>query len=408
MTRLADAPELDLDLFAEASLREPYGAYRAIRDAGPAVRLRRPDVYAVGRFADVQAALRAPDRLISGEGVGFSDIFNASRGMNVLQSDGERHARMRATVMKPLAPGKLRESRDDLKRLVAGRIAALIGAGTFNAMTQLATFLPLEAVSHLVGLPEVGRERMLDWAAATFNLIGPDQDGADLAVMGEARTFMTGLSAETVRSGSWAGELFAAAESGRLSMVEAMAAISAYVIPSLDTTVLAKGHLLRDLTDHPDQWSRLRTNPEKIPGAVLESVRRNAVIRWFSRVAVADYDASGARIPGGARVMLLYGSANRDERRYPDPDRFDIDRDARDQLCWGAGAHMCAGMHLARLEMEVLLEALVEADVSIAAGQAVMGANRGLFGYVDLPLRLDRAAARETEKVPPGGIEREP
>ena len=115
----ADAPEVDLDLFAEASLRDPFEDYRTIRDAAPAVRLRRPEIYAIGRFADVQAALRAPEALISGKGVGFNDIWNSGAGTNVLQMDGEIHARLRATIMRPLAPAKLREARADLKRLIA-------------------------------------------------------------------------------------------------------------------------------------------------------------------------------------------------------------------------------------------------------------------------------------------------
>jgi len=384
------APTVDVDLFTDESLRRPFADYKAIRDAGPAVRLQRPDVFAIGRFADVQAALRSPDALISGEGVGFNDIWNGGRGSNVLQMDGEAHARLRATIMRPLAPARLREARDDLKQLIARRVGALTGAGWFNAMTDLAAFLPVQAVSHLVGLPEAGRERMLVWAAATFNQIGPDFDAAEFAVLGEARAFMSGLTADRVRNGSWTGDLFKAVDEGRLSLGEAMAAISAYVIPSLDTTILAKGHLLADLAANPGEWAKLRKEPEKIPAAVLEGVRRNAVIRWFARVAAQDYDVAGVVVPKGARLMLLYGSANRDERRYADPDRFDIDRDARDQLCWGGGAHLCAGMHLARLEMEVMLEALVEADVSLTCGAAVMGVNRGLFGYVDLPLRVDR------------------
>lgn len=390
MVDLLEKPaELALDLFGEESLRVPFADYRRLRDAGPVVRLDRPDVYALGRFADVLAALRSHDALKSGDGVGFSDAFNAPKGMNVIQSDGELHIRLRSTVMRPLAPAKLREARADLKAMVVARVSALAGQGRFDAMGALAAFLPVEAISHLVGLPDVGRERMLEWAAATFNLIGPDQDPKDFAALGEMRAFMTGLSEDTVRDGSWAGELFAAGRTGRLSPQEAMAALSAYIVPSLDTTILAKGHLLNDLASNPDQWAAIKHDPTLIPAAVLESVRRSAVIRWFSRVAAEDYTADGVVIPRGARVMLLYGSANRDERRYPDPDRFDVRRDARDQLAWGAGAHMCAGMHLARLEMEVLLEALVEADARLEAGPPVPGTNRGLYGFAELPYRID-------------------
>ena len=174
-------------------------------------------------------------------------------------------------------------------------------------------------------------------------------------------------------------------------MPEAKAAISAYVIPSLDTTILAKGHLLANLARNADQWASVCERPEQIGAAVIESVRHSSVLRWFSRVAASDYDVDGTVVPAGARVMLLYGCANRDERRYADPDAFDITRDARDQLAWGTGPHMCAGMNLARLEMEVLLEALVEANVNLVAGEPTMGTNRGLYGFTALPLRLDRA-----------------
>ena len=389
-TTLKDIPELDIDLFADVSLRDPYDDYRLLREAGPLVRLRRPDVYAMGRFEEVQAALRASEQLISGEGVGFSEAFNAPRGMNVLQSDGDLHRRLRGVVTRPLTPAALQESRAGLKSLIVTRVAALTGTGWFDAMKHLASFLPVEAISHLVGLPSAGRERLLDWAAATFNLIGPDQDGRDLLTLGESRAFMASLNAGNVRDGSWAGALFAAAQSGKLSQVEAMAALSAYIVPSLDTTILAKGHLLNSLATHPDQWAQIRERPDLIRGAVLEGVRLDSVVRWFSRVAASDYDVGGRAIPTGARVMLLYGCANRDERHYVDPDRFDVTRDARDHLAWGAGPHMCAGMHLARIEMEVLLEALVEAGVSLQAGEPTPGLNRGLFGFAALPYRIER------------------
>ena len=387
MTRAS--PVLDVDLFGDASLGDPYDDYRRVRDAGPLVRLRRPDIYAMGRFADVQRALRASEILISGEGVGFSDAFNAPKGMNVIQSDGDVHRRMRSTVARPLSPAILRDARPILKAMIGRRVADLAGTGWFDAMSGLASYLPAEAVSHLVGLPEGGRERMLEWAAAAFNVIGPEQDPADLLKLKEAFAFMATLSRENVRPGSWAGDLFEAARTGRLSPAEAVAATSAYVIPSLDTTILAMGHLLCNLGANPEQWVLLRERPELIPSAVLEGVRHSSVLRWFSRVAAQDYEVEGSVIPKGGRVMLLYGCANRDERHYVDPERFEVSRDARDHLAWGTGPHMCAGMHLARIEMEVLLEALVEARAILAAGEPTMGTNRGLFGFASLPFRID-------------------
>lgn len=385
---MSAVPTFDGDLFDERSLADPFDDYRRLRDAGAVVRMTRPDVFAIGRFTDVQAALRNSATLISGEGVGFGAAFNAPRGRNVLQTDGDIHRRMRSTLIKPLMPAALCAVRSTLKTLISTRVVALKGRGPFDAMKDLAAFLPVEAVSHLVGLPSVGRERMLEWAAAAFNVIGPDQFPDDTEKMAEAFGYMSTLEEHELRDGSWAAELFAAADNGRLSRAEAVAAISAYVIPSLDTTILAKGHLLNNLATNPSQWNLLRTRAELIPAAVLEGVRHSAVIRWFGRVAMADYDIGSHAIPRGARVMLLYGSANRDERRYDDPDRFAVTRDARDHLAWGTGPHMCAGMHLARIEMEVLLEALVEADVELVAGTATVGVNRGLFGFEALPFEL--------------------
>lgn len=383
-------PAVELDLFSPASLADPFGDYRRLRDAGPVVRLARPDVYAIGRFVDVQAALRASDVLISGEGVGFSAAFNAPKGMNVIQSDGDLHRRLRAAVMRPLTPAKLRDVRIDLKALIGKRVESLVDTGEFDAMSTLARFLPVEAVSHLVGLPEVGRDRMLEWAAAAFNVIGPDAVAEDIVSLREAFTFLGSLTEETVASGSWAGQLFEAVHAGKLTNQEAMAAISAYVIPGLDTTILAKGHLLHNLARTPGQWAMLRANHALIPAAVLEGVRHSSVIRWFSRMAVADHMVGEGFIPAGSRVMLLYGCANRDERRYAEPDRFDVTRDARDHLAWGTGPHMCAGMTLARMEMEVLLEVLVEARMDLIAGTPTPGENAGLYGFTALPMKMVR------------------
>jgi cytochrome P450 len=384
------APTYDADIFTPDALRAPFDHYRAMRDLAPVVRLANPDVYALPRFDDTRDALRASNVLISGQGVGFNDAFNKPGQPNVLQSDGEQHRRMKAWILRPLLPAQLKQHRDMLKDLISKQIASLVDRGPFDAMEGIARCLPLSAISFLVGLPDEGRASMLKWAAATFNALGPPHDDFvhDVALLRDAFAYLANTSRENVREGSWARALFDAAGAGKLSEAEARGALSAYVLPSLDTTILAKGSLLYDLATTPDVWRRLREDRSLVEKAVIEGVRHRSVLRWFSRVATADYRVEDFVIPEGSRVMLMYASANRDDRHYPDPDRFDIDRDARDQLSWGVGEHTCAGASLAKLEMEVMLEALLDHCETIEAGEPEIGANRGLYGFAKLPFEL--------------------
>ena len=386
----ADAPVYEPDLFDPAALQAPFGHYRAMRDLGPVVRLQQPEIYALSRYDDVRAALLASDVLISAKGVGFSDQFNTPGAPSLIQSDGELHSRMRREVIRPLTPAQLKQHRAMLREMIGARVEALVDQGPFDAMTQIAQFLPLSAIRVLVGLPEEGRAAMLEWAGATFNMVGPERAGfdQDSASVDGWRRYITNLKWTDLNEGGWARDLLAAVESGRLSEAEGRGALSAYIIPSLDTTILAKGHLLYALGYDPAQWDMLRRDPTLASAAVLESVRHSSVVRWFSRYATADYAVGEAVIPQGARVMLIYASANRDERKFADPDRFDITRDARSQLAWGVGTHLCGGLHLAKLEMEVMLEALLEHCATIEVGEPEVGTNRGLYGFVRLPLEL--------------------
>lgn len=391
-TEMAGAyPLYDADLFAPEALRHPFEHYRRVRDLGPVVRLRGVDALAIGRFGDVQAALRTPDVLISGAGVGFNEVFNSpGPEPNVLGSDGARHRKLRTQLTRPLMPGALRQHRDMLKSMISEQVRRVADGRTFDAVASVAKHLPLAAISFLVGIPEEGRQNMLRWATAIFNMVGPDSPAfaEDLATFREFRGYLLSIDPAQLSENGWAKTLFDAAENGRLTIGEARAALSGLLGPSLDTTINAKSNLLLNLAANPDQWAKLRRDPSLVPGAVYEGVRHSAVVRWFSRMAVADYRAGDVAIPQGTRVMVMYGSANRDERHYPEPDRFLVDRNPTDQLGWGTGPHMCGGMHLARLEMEVLLEALIETVEVLEVDEPVLGANRGLYGLESLPMRM--------------------
>lgn len=390
---VSDLPVYREDIYAETALRSPFRHYQAIRDLGPLVRIGDTDLLAMARFDDVQAALRSPDVLISGKGVGFNHLINGPfPEPSVLNSDGDRHRAMRAQIIRPLMPAALKQHRERLKGMIVERVQECVDAGWIEGIDTLARHLPLAAISHLVGFPEYARQKMLNWATAQFDLMQPYKPALEevVATLNESREFLATVKPSELRPDGWAAALLAKIGEGRLTEGQARSAMSGYALPSLDTTINSKGCLLFLLGTHLDQWQLLKDEPALIPSAVLESMRMMSTVRWFSRFAASDYVHNDVYVPEGSRVMVMYGAANRDERHYADAERFDVRRNPTDQLGWGTGPHMCAGMHLARLEMEVLVEALVENVDTLEIGEGRMGTNAGLFGFETLPVRLTR------------------
>jgi cytochrome P450 len=376
-------PELDVDLYSDAAIVDPYPLYRTIRDLGPAVWLRAHGAWAIGRFDDVRAALRADGVLISGQGVAMNDVVNGQSSRLVLSSDGDVHRQLRTVLMKPMMPSALREVQGEVERLADALVADLCTRESFDGIVDFAQHLPVAIVSHLVGLPEEGRQRMLEWARATFDALGTmnARGEAALPLLFEMVAYAAGVTRASLRPDGWAARLFAAADEGKIEPTDVANLLIDYVAPSLDTTILGLGHLLYQLGRHPDQWNLVRMDPDLVPRAIDEALRLAPPVRAFSRLAVADYDVAGTMIPAGDRVLILYAAGNRDERRYPDPDRFDVTRDARDHLGFGHGVHRCAGSHVAQLEMQSLLRAMVARVRAIEVGEPEVGLNNVLHGY---------------------------
>ena len=160
--------------------------------------------------------------------------------------------------------------------------------------------------------------------------------------------------------GGWAQMVYDAADRGELDRTLCPSMMSGYLAPSLDTTINGIGNAMLLLGEHPDQWDLLCEDPSLIPNAVNEVLRLESPIQRFTRSVTADTMIGDVPVAAGSSVMILFGAANRDERRWPDPTRFDIRRErAAEHLAFGNGPHACVGSGLARLEMRVLLEALV-------------------------------------------------
>lgn len=356
-------PKVDVDLYSEANLADPYPAYKAIRDAGPVCRLGDSDLLAVGRHADLRTVLADWETFSSGSGVALNAPMNAALKGTILGTDPPEHQYLREIVGRPMTPARLAALRERVRDTAEKRVEELVARGSFCAATELAHHLPLSVVSDLVGLPEEGRQRMLDWAGAAFNAMAPLSAGRfeeSMPVLGEMLAYITDPALpQRLVPDSWGAQLWKGVEAGEISREFFQGLIQAYVAPSLDTTIFATSNLIWLFGHHPDQWRKLREKPALISRAINEALRMESPASGFSRLVMRDTQIGGTAVPEGSRVVMLFASGNRDERRYANPDIFDIERDSSDHLAFGHSLHRCVGMNLALLEISALLSALL-------------------------------------------------
>jgi cytochrome P450 len=389
--RNLNRPESDIDLFCDDALSDPYPRYRELRDLAPAVWLKSMGMFALPRFDDVRNALRNWEVFSSAHGAAMNEPINQAIAGNTLGSDPPLHNKLRNVLVRPLSPSAMKDVTAHIEAEAEGLVERLVERKTFDAATDLAQYLPLNVVSHLVGLPEGGRERMLEWGSAAFDSLGP----ANARCLSAAETAMglvhyaLKLEPGSVRPGSWAALAFEAAERGEITLHQARGLILDYVAPSLDTTIFATSNALWLFALHPKSWDSIRGNPALIPAAINEVLRIESPIQTFSRYVTRDTDVDGVQVPQGSRALVMFGSANRDERKWQDPERFDIHRKAAEQLAFGHGEHLCVGLPLARLELRALLSSLAKRVKRFEILEVKRGINNTLRGLEKLRVSVE-------------------
>jgi cytochrome P450 len=397
----SSCPVADIDLFSDDALLDPYPLYRELRDSAPVVWLPSLGIYAVMRYDNVKSALRDWKTFSSAQGVGLSPAFNQTR--NMLQTDPPEHDHLRSVVGTPVSMTAVATLTEQIQSEADYVVASVLERSRIDGVRDLAWHLPLTIVSRFVGLSETARMQMLVWSDAASNLAGPllanpseayaqRTARAAEAIQGLFRFLGEGVGREHVTPGSWASLLYDAADAGKIPHAMVPALLLDYIGPALETTISATGTLLSLFAQYPEQWDAVRRDATLIPKAVNEAVRIDPPLPYFTRVTTVDTEVDGISIPAGSRVMLGYASANRDERAWSDPDVFDIHRDSAKHLGFGHGLHSCMGMHLAKLEMNCLFNALrlqihrIEMD-----GTPVRAVtNSALRAYHRLPLLLTR------------------
>lgn len=386
------------DFYSDAVILDPYTVYAKLREMGPVVYMEQHDVYALPRYAEVASVLRQPKRFISSRGVSLNDKVNQMLAGSTLNSDPPDHDHTRAVTSAPLLPGSLEAITPRIQAAAEGLIDTLVARGRFDAVSDFAQYLPVTIVAELVGLPEAGREKMLTWASATFNLFGPENNARARAAFNELRDLKAFLdeygTPDKLKPGGWAHRIFKVGAERGIPYEACAQLMRDYINPSLDTTISATGQAIRLFADNPAQWDLVRERPELIHNAVEEVVRLATPIRAFTRYTAEDSEIAGVKIPQGKRVLVMFASANRDERKFADPDRFDVTRDVHDHLGFGTGVHMCMGMHLARLEMVSLLQSLARRVKRIALdGEPVVAMNNVIRAYASLPVVVEADTA---------------
>ncbi len=390
---VTNAPQFTGDLFSEDSIHQPYELYREMRDLGAVVWVERLGMYALPRYAEVRAALGDDESFTSSLGVSFNDFTNKAQQGTTLASDGGRHRQLRTILSRGLNPHALRDKQRYVEELARELVDRVLERDEFDAVSVLAQAMPLTVVPDLLGWEESVRPRLLEWAEAAFDTSGPldERNEPKLRSVGELIEYASTVTAEKRLAPAGLGAaVVAAAERGEIGADQCPALMLDFLGPSLDTTASALGAAFHLFATRPDQWDLLRAEPGRIPDAINEIVRWQSPVRFFTRVATHDVEIGGERIGAGSPVVMMFASANRDERFWERPDEFDVTRPtASRQVGFGYGVHACAGQGLTRLEAGALFTELISrVERFEPAGEPQLATNSIIRAFSSVPVRI--------------------
>ena len=391
-----DLPVSDADPFSHDVLEDPLPLHEQLREAGPVVYLSRYDTYAFARYEEVRSALVDWQDFSSAAGVGLSNFRYEEPWRPpslLLEADPPRHDAPRRVLSKVLGPRALRRLAEGWRADAAELVDAVLARGTtFDAVAELSGAFPLRVFPDAVGIPDEGRENLLPYGDHAFNAFGPAND---LVAQGAPR--VAELSAwvtaqcrrEVLAPVGFGADIWAASDRGDITPEMAPLVVRSLLTAGVDTTVHALSAVLHAFATHPGQWARLRQDPSLARVAFDEAVRWESPVQTFFRTATVDVRVGDAVVPEGRKILMFLAAANRDPRRWDQPDRFDLSRDPSGHVGFGFGLHQCVGQHVARLEAEALLTALAaRVETLELAGPTRRHHNNTLRAWERIPVQV--------------------
>ncbi len=346
---------------------DPYPGFHHLRAVDP-VNETPIGVWRLSRYADVvrllrevRCGVRTTDGMLPG--VVEAEIPR----LFMLQQDAPTHTRLRRLVSRAFTPRAVDRIRESIERMVGECLDRVASAGEMDVIADLALPVPSTVICEMLGVPVADRDRFTVWTAqATHGLatmIATPEVLDRARAAGEAlAAYFEGLIAARradLTDDILSGMIRAEEDGDLLGENELISQAIGLLIAGFETTIGLIGNGVRALLRHPEQLAKLRRRPELIASAVEECLRYDGPILLTVRVLHEDAVFGGKMIPKNAMVWGLLAAANRDPERFPDPDRFDIERQHNDHLAFGGGAHFCLGAHLAQLEARTAIGSFV-------------------------------------------------
>jgi cytochrome P450 len=356
------------DDVVSGDVRDPYTELCRLRREDPVQRIdmsgmphaESKPVFMVYRHEEVQQMLRDNETFSSAI---IIDAFGDALGKHVmLGMDEPEHGRHRSLVSKAFSQKALARWEDELVGKVANDLIDRFADNGRADLRRDFTFpYPTQIIASLLGLPREDYPQFQRWSIALLAILFNRERG--LAASEALREYFVPILADRrrqPRDDLISGLAQAEIDGEKLTDEEIFSFLRLLLPAGVETTYRSLGNLLLGLLSNPDQLDAVRADRSLIPQAIEEAVRWEPPLLTITRVATRDTELGGVSIPAGSSVMPVLGAANRQEERYPEPDRFDIFRSARAHIGFGHGVHVCLGMHLARLEMRVALNLLFD------------------------------------------------
>ncbi len=388
------------DPMSEEFFEDPYEMYRWLRDEEPCYHNEELGFWAVSRYDDCVEVHRDVATFTSTRGVSLAQLRNSSFGEivdqigSMIMMDPPMHERMRKLVNRAFTPRRIAEWEPVAQRVIDGFLDDLVGRDGFDAVREFSGPFPVEIISTIVGIPEGDRQQMRHWTDTMLELeVGnPFPTDAGIQASVDMNAYLLALVVdrrELLAKGNAPDDMLChlleaevEREDGEveaLSDLEISRFIALLTAAGSETVTKLVGNAVVTFGEHPDELARLIADPSLAGSAVDEVLRWKAPSQYQGRYSMRERELHGRTIPADQPILIVTGAANRDERAYDDPDRFDITRTGPLGISFGHGIHYCIGAHLARLEGRIAFTELYrrwpDLDVDLDAVEYVHMAN---------------------------------